>query len=775
MGGTSSSTTGIGESTSSTTAHPSHLERDATLGTAAVGGAGLAEHEHQHDHSNTAGTGSGIDPCGPGAEPAAPHFVPGPHVTDTANRLDPHVDGPGFGAGTAAATHATNQPQGTTGLGTDPTSVQTEHKPSLVDRITGKNTETAPTTGVGAAGNTESATREPTMFQDPGFGPSTAHHKEHDTTLVGGAGAAAHEADRPHGSTTGGLEHDTTEKQRKPSLISRLLHPGKHDSIAGTESDSSTPTGHHKERDAALVGGVGGAAYEAERRRSSAIGPDRKASTASGMNLGMDPGASDVHHKSSVLNTLDPRVAQETTSDAGYAAVEHPPIVDATGHKYSVADSGGMQGNRVIVPYEENVPPLYKHDGGAYTDEEKYGKKGAASHHGSTAVGAETAAAEEKQRKPSIFSRLDPRKKSNTPQTNAVEGVEDTAVIDPSSRHEYRAVDAGGMQGDRVAVPYESNAAPLYKHDGGAYTEEEKLGGTAAAGAGAAGVGYEAEKHERESRAATSAPGTDASQATGVYTPLEANGPPSYRHNPDTVAPDMRAPGLISPDDPKTTGVYTPLEANGPPSYRHNPDTVNPDTRAPGLTSPNDPKVTGVYTPLEATGPSSYRHNTEATAAGVGAVGAAGAGYEAKKYEHDFKATTAGTGEFSKKEAEKEAKQEKHHEKVLAKEEKHREKEIKKEKHDGKKHGGILGFLHRDKTDKDLKEEQAERQESSTVGIGGAQPAHVGAAGPGAIGINEHEREEHEKHERNRLHKASFQSLHTTGFPNFWIRTLRQA
>ncbi|MCJ1397519.1 hypothetical protein MMC11_000713 [Xylographa trunciseda] len=710
LGGNSSATTGTDGPTSSTTSHPSHLERDATLEGTAVGGAGLAEQERQHDigdttgttsgntgmTSGTTGTGSGIDPCGPDAEPAAPHFVPGPHVTDTANRLDPHVNTsetafPG-GAATAATTYETDQSRGTAGLAAEPAVAATEGKPSLMDRLAGKKNHTAPTSDAEGVGSDGSTAREPTMFKESGFGPSTGYHNERDTALAGGAGATAYDAEGRHGSTTGGLEHDTTEKQRKPSLISRLLHPGKHDSekVEGTGSGSSTPSGHHKERDAALVGGVGGAAYEAERRGSSAaIGGSRKASTASGMNLGMDPGASDVYHKSAALNTLDPRVAQNTTSDAGYAAVQHPPVVDETGHTFGVADSGGMQGHRVIVPYEENVPPLYKHDGGAYTDEEKYGKKGAASRHGSTAAGAETVVAEEKQRKPSIFSRLDPRKKSNTPQTNEVEGVEDTAVTDPSSGHEYHATDAGGMQGNRVAVPYESNTAPLYKHDGGAYTDEEKFGGAAAAGAAVAGGGYEAEKHKRDTKATTTGAGTGAPKATG------------------------------------------------PPDYKHNPETLDPSTRAPGLTSPNDPKVTGVYTPLEATGPPSYRHNPETTTAGVGAAGAVGAGYEAEKNENGSKATSAGTGEFSKKAAEKEAKQEKHHEKALAKE----------EKHDGKKHGGILGFLHRDKADKDLKVEQAERQESSTFGVSGAKPAEVGAAGPAAIDLNEHERSEHEKHE----------------------------
>lgn len=50
------------------------------------------QHEHQHHGHEYEG-----DPCEKGAVDGrgGPHFVPGPHVTDTANRLDPHV-GSGF-------------------------------------------------------------------------------------------------------------------------------------------------------------------------------------------------------------------------------------------------------------------------------------------------------------------------------------------------------------------------------------------------------------------------------------------------------------------------------------------------------------------------------------------------------------------------------------------------------------------------------------------------------------------------------------------------------
>lgn len=191
--------------------------------------------------------------------------------------------------------------------------------------------------------------------------------------------------------------------------------------------------------------------------------------------------------------------------------------------------------------------------------------------------------------------------------------------------------------------------------------------------------------------------------------------------------------------------------------------------------------------------------------AGIAGVGAGGvAAYEAKKH-HDRNEPTTTTGssaypstgyndreqtsgshtgrdaalaggagaglgaasgaEFSKKEAEKlEKEQSKEiekeqkaihkdqvkHEKALEKEEKKHEKILAKEekKHDdGKKHGGILGLFHRDKPDKDLKEEELERREGGSH-HGAQTAAGVGAAGAIGAGVADHE-----KHERNRLHK----------------------
>ena len=75
-------------------------------------------------------------------------------------------------------------------------------------------------------------------------------------------------------------------------------------------------------------------------------------------------------------------------------------------------------------------------------------------------------------------------------------------------------------------------------------------------------------------------------------------------------------------------------------------------------------------------------------------------------------------------------KSEKKHEKALEKDDKKHEKAMEgdetKQGHGGKKHGGLLGFLHRDKPDKDLKEEEAHRQ-AATHRKEGEMTAETGA------------------------------------------------
>ena len=111
-------------------------------------------------------------------------------------------------------------------------------------------------------------------------------------------------------------------------------------------------------------------------------------------------------------------------------------------------------------------------------------------------------------------------------------------------------------------------------------------------------------------------------------------------------------------------------------------------------------------------------------------------------------------------------KAEKKHEKALAKEEAkqhHKDDHHKEESQEGeKKHHGLFGFLHRDKTDKTLKEDEAARNE-------GLEHPGSGAAGVGVAGADASmsEKEKHQlakEHDRNRLHKDPPPGYGETGY-----------
>ena len=75
----------------------------------AVAGAGVGAIDHgpeswQHDHRQHGHQFKG-DPCETETPLDGPHFVSGPHITDTANRLDPHVGSGGEGLATTGESH----------------------------------------------------------------------------------------------------------------------------------------------------------------------------------------------------------------------------------------------------------------------------------------------------------------------------------------------------------------------------------------------------------------------------------------------------------------------------------------------------------------------------------------------------------------------------------------------------------------------------------------------------------------------------------------------
>jgi hypothetical protein len=83
-----------------------------------------------------------------------------------------------------------------------------------------------------------------------------SHHLGRDTVVAGGVGAAAYEADK----------HHRKDEIAQPTAGQSTIHPsttttGPRSSAVGADTSKD----HHYGRDAAVAGGVGGAAYEAEK------------------------------------------------------------------------------------------------------------------------------------------------------------------------------------------------------------------------------------------------------------------------------------------------------------------------------------------------------------------------------------------------------------------------------------------------------------------------------------------------------------------------------
>ncbi|KAL1296638.1 hypothetical protein AAFC00_000123 [Neodothiora populina] len=308
----------------------------------------LSVHQHKGQGHNFDG-----DPCPPGDEPQVkgyPHHFSGPHSTDTANRLDPHVPGEfpsesGYDVHDTSANHASSMNRGfndatgpnagsalNPGIGSadlpGTSSADVQHQSSIRD---GPLAGTAgfeeqrfdPTATSSHKPLSEANTHFPSLSSHP---PGTAittdqPHNSHSAALgtaaAGAAGIGAYETSSGHRS--GPTETDPATKTAGPhkSNIANIVDPrvkpepekmkshstsvpyqsdtlNRAEPREDAEADKST---HHYGRDAAVAGGVGAAgvgAYEAGQPIAS-----RQEDPAS---FTVGP------HTSNVANILDPRV-----------------------------------------------------------------------------------------------------------------------------------------------------------------------------------------------------------------------------------------------------------------------------------------------------------------------------------------------------------------------------------------------------------------------------------------------------------------------------------
>ncbi|KAL8662214.1 MAG: hypothetical protein Q9202_004896 [Teloschistes flavicans] len=326
-----------------------------------------------------------------------------------------------------------------------------------------------------------------------------------------------------------------------------------------------------------------------------------------------------------------------------------------------------------------------------------------------------------------------------------------------------------------------------------------------AGGAGAAGF-YEAEKHrgqgvpENKSTSGYANPYppastdrvTDAGNTSAVATGIGAEPTASSARTHDPSAPGKdhhygKDAGLVAGG---TGAAYeTDKQLRGPHGGTTGPPTMDPVSTQQSSSGPyGSSHEPSAMTGVAGHAPSGYEEHDRthdhhggrdaAIGAGVGAAAVAG-GEELPKKDLEHERELAHKQELKDQKAahKHELKDEKHHqheldkerkahEKAMAKEAKYEKEEAKYLKKDEasegeKKHHGLFGFLHRDKPDKELKEDELARKEREEA----SQHPGVGTTAGTAAGLSEMEKHQLAKEQdRNRLHKDPPPGFGETGY-----------
>lgn len=189
----------------------------------------------KHEHVSHGHTFAG-DPCHDDNVDGRPLFTKGPHITDTANLLDPHV------------TPQVRLPSESTAISSDreaglPAQSGDHHRreaPALGSTISGDSQQGREVPGLGSTAHTgsyqggESAASQPVSQGD--------HHHGRDAALAGGLGAAgtaaAYSSTRDDAPPT--EQTPTTTGPHHRSKLLNKLDPRVHSSPAGSEQPTST-------------------------------------------------------------------------------------------------------------------------------------------------------------------------------------------------------------------------------------------------------------------------------------------------------------------------------------------------------------------------------------------------------------------------------------------------------------------------------------------------------------------------------------------------------
>lgn len=333
------------------------------------GTSGYVPDSWSHDHGRHGHTYEG-DPCETGeSAPTGALHTSGPHVTDTANRLDPRVGADGTTTGSTGHHHGHHGGEATlagagAGAGAGAYESSRDTPSSTASGTTGGTTgsglgsSTTDVIGTSSAGKTAGPHKSDLLNKlDPrvdsdlskqqrstgpigtGLGSSTTgstgtsdHHYKRDAGLAGAGGAAAYEAENHHrgseptsttagiGSTgtTSGMGSSDPYSSSGSGIDPRVdsSRPGH----GGTIDTTGTGKDHHLGRDAALSAGAGGLAYEADRAhgkptQSSTIPSD---TTGSAYDNTRGPSGSNYDQAGTALAGSGHQPATGTTDTSAY-------------------------------------------------------------------------------------------------------------------------------------------------------------------------------------------------------------------------------------------------------------------------------------------------------------------------------------------------------------------------------------------------------------------------------------------------------------------------
>ena len=667
------SSTGYGDTTGGS--DTSNLGRDAALGAGVVGAGGVAAQHHGHNDPNFAPSESGRSfPLTGGAGTTNT----GPHNSSLANQADPRVDGDLDGSRTAVATGVT---------GSAPTESQSMGEGSTSPR------------GYGVEAWEKGNHHDHDFKGDPCDGkeeptPGVVHHiSGHHSIDI--ANALDPNVSTSGSKSGGGLGLGTTGTGTgQPDMRTGTgLSSGPE---SGTVGSQDVGDNSRRGNDPALAGATAGVGAGAAATSGQRNEPTTTSETLTGP-----------VHSSKMMNTLDPRVKSESTSEPTSTSGTHDTTPTTTDQKdrHRGRDAGLV---------------------------------------GAGAVGAGTAYEVGKDRE---GYRSDQYPSSGT-----------SGLNDPSRTSAQTDTGIGGGNAplsttsglnNTGAAPTSATTAPAapgsgYPSASGEPTKDHShLGrdaGIAGAGAGAGGVAaYEAERHLGHGGQAV--PEGTTTATTGTTAPTQTMPNTTSSVGSTTAQPSST---IDEPKKERHLGRDAGMVgAGGVAAYEADKHLNRQDpSQLPADTTTQQP------TTYDSTAPTTGGMTDK----------------EAHKLEKAHEKEIAKGQKHHDKELAKEQKQ---HEKDIAKEQKQHDKDVakaeKKAEHDAEKHekkhhggGGILGLFKRDKPDDELKEEELDRKAETgdrTNIPSMAEVEHSKDDGGMMTEAEKHQRAKDHDHQRNRLHK----------------------